>query len=96
MNNTGTYTSKPTTLTKEMIQEAVSKLKYDPLGDFAKEKGFDLDAGDHIVLPLQVKTRFEARKGVKFSQYCDGAFLVRDVFDLNGWQKAKIQKFISD
>jgi len=77
-----------TTLTFEKLKEIMDNMPKDPLYEFAKSKGFDLDKGDIIILPLSLIEKYkeyENRKGVHFSMYTDDIILMKGEHTL--WQQ---------
>lgn len=82
--NYSTSASPASTLTKEKLAEAVAlikELRKDPFEAYANKYGFSLDAGDFLIVPIDIKE--ELLKGgplhpnVRFSEWVKEVFLIR-------------------
>jgi len=65
----------------EKMMEAISMIPECPLNKLAKSKGFDLDKGDKMILPIEFSDHVPDRIGVFFSHAADSIILIRgDIF----------------
>lgn len=64
------------TLTIDVLREALNKIPEDPYEKFANDNGFSFAAGDKLILPKELKGEID-HSGFVFSRFADTGYFVK-------------------